>query len=479
MLLTITTTHQPATDLGFLLHKHPDKLQSFPLPFGQAHVFYPEASVERCTAALLLEIDPVALTRRAPGERGFALEPYVNDRPYVASSFLSVAMARVFGSALGGRVGGGRGLEALAETALPLTLTLSSLPCRGGEKLQERLFAPLGYRVEAARHPLDEAFPAWGESPYMDVTLKATLPLAQALRHLYVLIPVLDDEKHYWVGDDEVQKLLDKGEGWLPDHPEKPLIARRYLKHQRSLAEAALGRLAPGGEGEDGALEAGTEIEAEVTPGLHEQRLARVHELLKASGATRVLDLGCGEGKLLGRLLGDAHFTEVVGVDVSPKALERASARLERLPERVRARARLLHGSLLYRDSRLSGFDAAALVEVVEHLEPFRLGAFERTVFGFARPKTVVLTTPNAEYNVVWPSLPAGGLRHRDHRFEWTRKELEGWASRVAQTYGYTVHIGGVGPEEGAVGAPSQVAVFERVEVETKVRAEVQAEVTS
>lgn len=453
MLLTLTTTYEPATDLGYLLHKHPEKLQSFRLPFGHAHVYYPEAGKQRCTSALLLEIDPVALTRRAPGEASFALKPYVNDRPYVASSFLSVAIARVFGSALSGAC---KGRETLVETPLPLTLTLSSLPCRGGEVLLEKLFVPLGYQVEATRHPLDAAFPEWGESPYFDVTLTATLPLYQALRHLYVLVPVLDDEKHYWVGRDEVQKLLDKGEGWLAGHPAKALIAKRYLKHQRGLAKTALSELEVEDEGDEDA----PEIQAEVKLGLHEQRLARVHELLRTSGATRVLDLGCGEGKLFRRLLKDPQFMEVVGVDVSPQALERASARLERFPERVRGRAKLLHGSLLYRDARLEGFDAAALVEVVEHLDPFRLAAFERNVFAFARPKAVVLTTPNAEYNVMWPSLPAGRFRHRDHRFEWTRVEFKRWASDVAQTYGYTVWIEGVGPEDDMVGAPSQLAVF-------------------
>ena len=304
-------------------------------------------------------------------------------------------------------------------------------------------------------------FPEWGRSRYFDVTLQATLPLYLALRHLYLLIPVLDDDKHYWVGEDEVQKLLEKGAGWLAEHPEKRLITRRYLKHQRGLAQAALGELEEleEVEGEGDAPEA----DAEVALGLHEQRLARVHEILRASGASRVLDLGCGEGKLLRRLLKDAQFAEVVGVDVSVRALERAGRRLERLPERVRERSRLWQSSLLYRDGRLTGFDAAALVEVIEHLDPFRLAAFERNVFAFARPKTVVLTTPNGDYNVMWPSLPVGGFRHRDHRFEWTRAEFRAWAVKVAQTYGYNVEIGSVGPEDDTVGAPSHLALFEIV----------------
>src|SRR5215212_6869760 len=165
MLLTITNTHAPATDLGYLLHKSPYRVQSFPLSFGQAHVFYPEARPEQCTAALLLDVDPVGLVRnrRGPSGQGRSLEQYVNDRPYVASSFLSVAIAQVFGSALAGR---SRGREELAQTPLPLRARISVLPCRGGEDFLRRLFEPLGYEIVAERHPLDEQFPEWGDSPY-------------------------------------------------------------------------------------------------------------------------------------------------------------------------------------------------------------------------------------------------------------------------------------------------------------------------
>src|SRR5262244_3970352 len=148
MLLTITTTHQPATDLGFLLHKNPSKVHSFEMSFGKAHLFYPEATPERCTAALLLDVDPVGLVRnrRGPAGAGGTLDQYVNDRPYVASSFLSVAISRVFGSALGGR---SKDRSELAQTAIPLTAKISALPCRGGEGFLRRLFEPLGYQVTA------------------------------------------------------------------------------------------------------------------------------------------------------------------------------------------------------------------------------------------------------------------------------------------------------------------------------------------
>jgi 3' terminal RNA ribose 2'-O-methyltransferase Hen1 len=460
MLLTISTTHQPATDLGFLLYKHPDKVQEFELTFGKAQVFYPEATPEKCTATLLLGLDPVALSRRERGQHSFALQPYVNDRPYVASSFLSVAIAKVFGTAMQEKPRAEHSPErqALKTLELPLEVKLMSVPCRGGEGLLRKLFEPLGYTVVAERYALDETFLAWGESRYYTVTLTATKKLYEVLRHLYVLIPVLDDDKHYWVGDDEVAHLLRRGEGWLAEHPGKDLIVRRYLKHQRRLTRVALESLQ-----DDEGVEEEDETPEEVTEqkiGLHVQRLTKVVEVLKQSGAKRILDLGCGEGKLIRKLLDEKQFTEIVGMDVSQRALEIAGERLERLPAKVRERLTLFQSSLLYRDKRLQGFDAAVLVEVIEHLDEFRLAAFERTVFEFARPKLVVITTPNREYNVVWESLPAGKMRHSDHRFEWTRAEFQTWASSVAERFGYTFEISGIGDEAENVGTPTQMGMF-------------------
>ena len=459
MLLTLTTTHRPATDLGFLLHKHPDRVQSFDLSFGRAHVFYPEATDDRCTAALLLEVDPVGIVRGKAPDQSFLLGQYVNDRPYTASSFLSVAISQVLGSALQGAC---KPRPELAGAALPLAARIDVLPVRGGERLLRGAFEPLGYEVEAIRIPLDPTFPDWGDSPYFAVELRGTVPLSALLAHLYVLVPVLAGHKHYFVGEDEVDKLLDKGAGWLAAHPLREEIARRYLRNRPSLVREALARLVQ----EEAPAEADEETPAapedvlETPLSLNEQRHAAVVAALKASGAVRVLDLGCGEGKLLRELLRERQFAEVVGLDVALRALEVAERRLDRLPAQVTGRVKLLHGSLLYRDRRLEGFDAAAVVEVIEHLDPPRLAAFERAVFEFARPGTVVVTTPNREYNATWPSLPAGKFRHPDHRFEWDRAEFRAWADAVATRHGYAVTFHPVGPEDEARGAPTQMAVF-------------------
>ena len=472
MLLIISTTHAPATDLGYLLHKNPARAQSFVLSFGHAHVFYPEATPEKCTAALLLDVDPVALVRGQKGKpgEGRTLAQYVNDRPYVASSFLSVAIAQVFGTALGGRC---KERPELAEMALPLQAHLPVVPSRGGEAFLRRLFEPLGYKVEAIPIALDTTFPDWGQSTYFSVTLTGTVRLADLLTHLYVLIPTLDAAKHYFIGEAETEKLLQKGEGWLAHHPEKETIVRRYLKYRRSLVDETLAQLTQteepdAGEAneteEPGASQGRDEAQIEQKMSLHQQRLGAVLAALKASGAKRVLDLGCGEGRLLSLLLSENQFREILGMDVSHRALEMAQEKLhfERMPPMQKERIRLLHGSLIYRDARLEGYDAAAVVEVIEHLDAPRLAAFERAVFGFARPKSVVITTPNREYNPKFGTLPFGQFRHKDHRFEWTRTEFETWASTISTRFGYAARFLPVGPEDPEVGAPSQMVVLER-----------------
>jgi 3' terminal RNA ribose 2'-O-methyltransferase Hen1 len=463
MLLAISTTHSPATDLGYLLHKNPSRCQTFELSFGKAHVFYPEATAKQCTACLLLDVDPVGMVRGKGPNQGGLLAQYVNDRPYVASSFLSVAISQVLGSALQGR---SKERPDLAATPIPLSARFDVLPVRGGERFLRGVFEPLGYEVEAVRHPLDETFPEWGDSIYFSVAVRKTTTLAELLMQLYVLVPVFDAQKHYFVGDEEIDKLLAKGERWLAGHPLKEEIARRYLRFQPSLFRQALARLVqedePDDENEKPADRPEESLERPLS--LNELRLGAVVAAVRTSGATRVLDLGCGEGSLVRELLKDKQFTEIVGLDVSIRSLEAAHRRLklDRLPAHQAGRVRLIHGSLMYRDKRLENFDAAGVVEVVEHLDPPRLAAFERVLFEFARPRTVVLTTPNRDYNVTWERLAAGQFRHPDHRFEWTRQEFQQWAYRVAARFQYVVRFLPVGPEDERLGPPTQMAIFER-----------------
>ncbi|SEQ16951.1 3' terminal RNA ribose 2'-O-methyltransferase Hen1 [Lentzea xinjiangensis] len=435
----MTTTHRPATDLGHLLHKHPDRAQSFTTSSGVAHVFYPKATDEECTVALLLEVDPVALVR-GPGS---TLTQYVNDRPYAAGSLLTVALGSVFRTAMNGR---SDRYPELARTAIPLVVRVPAVPHR----LAQRLFAPLGWDVAITGH---------GESRYGDVTLTGTLKVSDALRHLYVLLPVLDGGKHYWVAADEVDKLLKAGDGWLAAHPDKELITTRYLARKRPLVVSALERLADVDEVEPEELDNAL---AEPKISLAAQRKDAVIGVLKDVRAKRVLDLGCGGGALLRALVQEPEFTEICGVDVSAKALQEAARklRLDRVPDGVRERITLRQSALTYADAALAGYDAAVLMEVVEHVDPSRLPALEHSVFVVAKPRTVLVTTPNVEYNPLFDTLPEGQPRHSDHRFEWTRAEFAQWAGGVAARRGYEVRYLPIGPEDAERGAPTQMAVF-------------------
>jgi len=482
VLVTITTTRPPATDLGYLLHKHPDRLQSFAISAGQGHIFYPEATPERCTAALLLEIDPVALVRgRQDRNPDAELAHYVNDRPYAASSMLAVALKEAFRTALTGRCAA---RPELAAARIPLVIKVPALRCRGGPGLARATFGPLGWGVEAEPQPLEPR--AWGDSPYLDLRLTGELRLADALNHLYVLLPVLDDTKHYWVSTEEVDKLIRAGGDWLAGHPEKELITRRYLAHQRGLTRSALARLAEADDTDPAELDDAVTEEPDPSRGapspspagplgaplagppaglsLADQRREVVLALLRERGARRIGDFGCGAGGLTRDLLATDGVELVRAVDVSVRALQLAAraVKLDQLPDRQRARLEIFQSSLLYRDERLAGLDAVVLMEVIEHTEPGRLAALERSVFGFAAPGAVIVTTPNAEFNVCFPALPAGQLRHRDHRFEWTRAQFRGWATRVAADFGYQVRFTGAGAGHPVHGPPTQLAVFDR-----------------
>ncbi len=466
VLLTVTTTQKPATDLGYLLHKHPERVQEFKQSFGTATVFYPEANEERCTVALMLDVDPIRLARsRGKNAPDFSLAQYVNDRSYAASSLLGVAMADVFSTARSGRC---NSRQELADSAIPLEIVIPVLPCRGGAEIAHRLFEPLGWTVEADSIPLDDAFADWGDSRYVRLRLTGVVRLADALNQLHVLLPVLDESKHYWQGPDEVDKLLRSGEGWLATHPDANLITRRYLGRRGGLTRVALARLAELGDEVEEAVEPAEDEEVlqavEKRVPLNTQRHEAVHQVLLELGARTVIDLGCGPGQFLDRLVKTSAFTRIAGSDVSTRSLQYAARRLhvDRMSERQAERVQLFQSALTYEDDRYTGYDAAVLMEVIEHVDPPRLEALERVVFGAAKPGAVVVTTPNGEYNVLYEGL--AGMRHPDHRFEWTRDEFAEWSDRVAAAHGYGVERRGIGDLDDTHGTPTQMAIFTRKE---------------
>lgn len=461
-MIKISTTHQPATDLGYLLHKNPGRVHSADVPSGRVWWVFPEASEERCTAVMGVDVDSVALVR-GKGYGSGSLGQYVNDRPYVASTFYCTALTKTVATAMSGRC---KDKPELAETAMPFEIELPVVKAGLSEQDVVELWEPLGYEVEVERYELDPEFPEWGPGKHYRIRLKGEQKIKDLLNHVYVMLSVLDGDKHYYIDSNEVEKLLRKAAGWIETHPRKNLIVRRYLGRRQSLVTEALSRLADEEPelAEEAVGQPLVDEERPKQPSLHKQRHLAAIAQMKAAGAKSVLDLGCGEGQLLRLLLVESQFKKIVGMDVSYYALERANRRLrmEDMSPSKRERIELIHGSLLYRDKRLEGFDAAAVVEVIEHLDEARLGFFEQVVFVFARPKTVVVTTPNKEYNALYETMAADTMRHDDHRFEWTRAEFEEWCQRVAKEHDYKYVIHGVGDVDETHGAPSQMGVFTR-----------------
>ncbi|WP_051756722.1 hypothetical protein [Kitasatospora purpeofusca] len=441
---------RPATDLARLLHRRPDAVHRVATAFGEAHVFFPEADAERCTAVLLAEPDPEAPVR---GRRGKARPPavpdaHVGDSPYAASSVFAAVLRTVFPQPFGQSPESPRPSESSADETLPLEIELPvvradrepepAAPGGGdGVALARRLFEPLGWRVEAAELPSDAA-PAAGGSPYLRLRLAApAVRPAEALRQVAALLPVLDGAAHHWVPPERAD--LD---GLLAVHPERALIARRLARHGHAVSWGGDGRY----DGDDGAA---------------------VRAALGAVGASRVVHLGCGHGELLAGLLGGGGFTELLGVDVSPAALAAAARRLglERTADPSpewelqggagRPRVRLVQGAPVYADARRTGFDAMVFEVPAEgpaealtgsapapepapgttdRVTPAAHPAYlEHAAFGAARPPAVVATAPPGADGTAFAA----------------------WARRTAAGYGYAVTL-------PPTSRPPLLALFER-----------------
>ncbi|MFC3849886.1 3' terminal RNA ribose 2'-O-methyltransferase Hen1 [Corynebacterium hansenii] len=465
-----------ATDAGFLLGKHPQRVNSFTLPFGIATVAAPHADDDRLRIAMWVDVSPAdEIKDKRSRARELATSGYVSSRPHVAGSLMSTALSRVFRSAMAGADGVSAEYAGLAETPLPLELTVAAV---GSPELAKAMFSPMGWRVRVESSPADERFPEWGDAPTAVLRLSGRSTIASAISQLYVLLPVLEGRKHFWVGPEEAEKMASFGGGWLAGHPELDTILFRGLARQRELVDEARRRLgagekagdrptnltngAAGGDGEAGT--AGTNPHR-----LRDDRIDAITAAIDDLGAQSVLEIGCGEGRILAAIAGRPSVRHVVGIDPAPVVLERAKNKLgiDEEPDRWGAPIELGHGSALLCDTRFPGKDAIVFSEVLEHLDPIRWPEAEQAIWGHARPRAVIVTTPNAEYNVNYPGLAPGEKRHPDHRVELDREGFARWCGKVADAHGYSVDIGGTGKLDAATGHESQVAVFTRTATTT------------
>jgi 3' terminal RNA ribose 2'-O-methyltransferase Hen1 len=464
VFLSIATTRQGAKDLGFLLYKHPDRVFRSDASRNakmSAVGFYPEATDERCEFCLVVEVDPVERVRGASWGAGIA--QYVEPLPFLASSYMAQALSLCLRSAMNGVVTSKdpaeeERLKVAAAEKWPLEITVS--PLRTSPALISRMFEPLGWDVALHSIALDIPGMMSGDrgTDLHTLTLRGEVTLQDALTHLYVLLPALDPARHYFYGESEVQKLLDKSQNWLEQHPARELIVGRYLSKSRELRETALQQFETADDDE-------TVAEGDVPDepvSAHDERHQRIVEIVRGAGDVSVVDLGCGEGKLLERLSKLPGKLEITGVEPAMRDLDKAHRALSRNPgKQMDPRIKLKHGSILYADDQLKGFDIAILSEVIEHIDPERLDHAERCVFGFMQPRKVVVTTPNASFNEMF-GLEEGRFRHRDHRFEWTETEVTAWCGRIGRDYGYSYELGGAGGYEPAFGHLSHFIVFEK-----------------
>ncbi|MFN8672328.1 MAG: 3' terminal RNA ribose 2'-O-methyltransferase Hen1 [Candidatus Sericytochromatia bacterium] len=462
MLLSITCEDKNCQELSWILHKRPDKIQSFPIISGNAYVFYPEYSDNKVKVCLALDIDTINLVRklRLP-VASYALQHYVNDKPYTASSFMSSAIANVFSSALNGIC---KEKPEIVDLILPLEVEISVLKVLGGEALIKRLFEPLGYQIEVESFNLDEDFKNWGKSRYYKIKLKNNITIKELLSHLYVLIPVFDMDKHFYIGTTEVESFLKKGDKWLQIHPEKGAIVRRYFKNLGKYSNLVLNRLNDSLENTYQEMEIPKEIK-EKKESLQKIRLNTVLEKLENLYTTSVVDIGCGEGMLLKLLKSKKRFEKICGTDVMYQNLLIAKDKLD-LEETTTHRAdriKLFQSSILYKDERLKEYETVCLIEVIEHIEEDRLDSLEEILFGYLNPKYAIISTPNAEYNAVYMPENPTNFRHDDHRFEWNRDQFRQWVNKICEKFSYSAEFFDIGDVHEKLGTPTQAVIFKRV----------------
>ena len=477
MFLSLAVTGEHAPDLGFVLYKHPDRMYEKANSRGRIIGVFSENEPARAEFCLVVEVDPVERVRGVSWDRGIA--SYVEPMPFLAASHVSQAISQALGSAMNGVLASKdpeTDARVRAAGVLPWPLEIKVGPVRCSPWMIERLFGHLGWNVAIASHPLEVPGRTDDDRPLHVFTLTGSATVSDALAQLYVLLPVLDPNRHYFYDESEVRKLFDKGGDWLNDHPYRDVIISRYLSKSKELREYARSLFGKFQEKKsDEELQADYDEWSETFGGMdddgspHALRHARILSDIASWGVRSVVDLGCGEGKLLEGLARIAQDMRVVGVEPSVRDLERARKNLSRNPGKtVDPRVTLIHGSAIYADERLKGFDAAVLSEVIEHVDPDRLSHLARSVFGVMRPNRVVVTTPNGDYNA-WFDLRPGEFRHADHRFEWSRPECEAWVTAVSAEYGYHSEITGAGgfygDRDDRHGEVSHYIVFTKKEV--------------
>ncbi|MDN4617361.1 3' terminal RNA ribose 2'-O-methyltransferase Hen1 [Paenibacillus sp. PsM32] len=481
MYLTIKATGEHANMISHLLAKNPHNLYDRTEKGARVRLVYTSFEPHDTEAILFVTPDPIELVKGTPDH--YDITQYINDRELAVSSLFCSYIRPALGTALNGKPKAD--YMNWVDYQFDLQMTFGPVASDLPDHVVESLFQPLGYEVQMERGEIDYSFDLKNRSTVRHIQISGQQTLQQMLRQVYILIPVLDNYKHYYINEDEIERLRRYGEGWLSTHPQHDLMIKRSLRfaplikeyEQQVANDASMDTLLTEistHSVEDATAQAESAEPLEIIDGLEttiEPPVVRLNELRYRAiveqvsllpQRKQVIDFGAGEGKLSVRLGQIEGVEQVWAVEPSMQSQLRAIDRFAKLEGRTDDVIPVITtGSLFYRDERWIDQDVIILCEVIEHINEVRLPQVIHTLFTDYRPQTLIITTPNREYNEVY-DMDTEEIRHADHRFEWTRAEFEQYCTQWIQNRPYTFTISGIGEKHEQYGQPTQMVVFHR-----------------
>lgn len=445
MQLTIRATGDNVKAISYLVSKNPENLYERNQKGHLVRMFYSKFADKELEMTVFVTPDPLELMQNK--SNSFDITHYINDREFAVSSIFCSFIRSALGTALNGQP-----KEEYAQWVgheFPFVLELGPVASTLSDQQLKDLFEPMGYQVDIERPEIHYSFQLKESSTVRTLTLTGYQTLQNSLRHLFVLIPVIDNYKHYFIDEKEIEKLERYGDGWLEEHPMREMIYRQALRFKEiySLVES------PNTE------EKPEEPVRKVR--LNEMRYEKIVETAKLLKPNSIVDFGSGEGKLAVQLGFINGVQEVLAVEPSQAATLKAVKRFEKVKDRSSfIEPTTLWGSLFYYDERLKGKDLIILCEVIEHIDAQRLPKAFDTILNLYAPESLIITTPNQEYNEIYDM--EDHFRHDDHRFEWTRQEFQEWCKARNHLDLYELEFSGIGEENLNQGFPTQMCVFKR-----------------
>lgn len=444
MQLSLNVKGNGAEAVSYLLAKNPNNLYERDEKGFKVRSVYSVFTKEEVKYLIYVKPDPIDLVRSSP--QVYDISHYINDREFAVSSLFVSAIRKALGTALNGKPQEEyvQWVEHRFDMEVAFGPIATDLP--DGELAE--LFKPIGYNVEIKR----AASTLRSKSSALFITLTGKQTIQNLLKHLFILIPVIDNYKHYFIDEREIEKVDRYGEGWLDAHPLKQFIVKRALRFQNLIRQSKFYD-----------RERHNQENRETKKiRLNELRYEKIVDFIRTiPKRDTVVDLGAGEGKLSVKLGYLDGVKEILSVEPSNKSRVRAIQRFEEaegtdgftLPTS-------LAGSLFYFDDRLVNKDIMVLCEVIEHIDEYRIPKMMEAIFRSYQPRVLIVTTPNQEYNVIYDMDET--MRHHDHRFEWTRDDFQENCEQWIKESPYYIQFEGIGEEHPEYGTPTQMAIFRR-----------------